>query len=302
MSTLVGHSDPEATVVCEASSFQLEDAAEFAPEGAVLLNIEADHLDRHGTFESYRQAKLRAFAHQGEDDVAVLPEGFGAVPGRGRRVTFGAGQADVSVADGHITWEGEPLMRAADLRLRGAHNLENAMAAAAVALARGVPAEAVAEAFRTFAGVPHRLEEVARVDGVLYVNDSKATNPASAVRGIEAFPGGVHAILGGSLKGGDFLALREPVAARCEAAYLLGPAADGAGPGPGRHGAAARLGHAGAGGGRAPPRRPRPGTWCCSPRPARPSTPSATTRTAAAGSGSSWPRWDDSALRRRTGP
>jgi UDP-N-acetylmuramoylalanine--D-glutamate ligase len=227
VSTLVGHADPEATVVCEASSFQLEDAAEFAPEGAVLLNIEADHLDRHGTFESYRQAKLRAFAHQEEDDVAVLPEGFGPVPGRGRRVTFGAGQADVSVSDGHLTWEGEPLMRAADLRLRGAHNLENAMAAAAVALARGVPAEAVAEAFRTFAGVPHRLEEVARVDGVLYVNDSKATNPASAVRGIEAFPGGVHAILGGSLKGGDFVALREPVAARCEAAYLLGPAAEG---------------------------------------------------------------------------
>ena len=118
---------------------------------------------------------------------------------------------------------------AGEIRLRGAHNLENAMAAAAAALASGVEAEAVAEALRTFAGVPHRLEEVGSVDGVLYVNDSKATNVASALRALEAFEGGVHAILGGSLKGGGFAGLREAVAARCRAAYLIGEAGRAAG-------------------------------------------------------------------------
>ena len=100
------------------------------------------------------------------------------------------------------------------IRLRGAHNLENAMGASAAALVSGVPVEAVAGALRSFAGVPHRLEEVGTVNGVLYVNDSKATNVSSARRGIESFEGGVHAILGGSLKGGGFEGLREPVAAR----------------------------------------------------------------------------------------
>ena len=100
------------------------------------------------------------------------------------------------------------------------------MGASAAALAAGVPAEAVAAALRDFAGVPHRLEEVARSGGVLYVNDSKATNVASARRGIEAFEGGVHAILGGSLKGGDFSGLREPVRSRCRGCYLIGEAAE----------------------------------------------------------------------------
>ena len=113
-----------------------------------------------------------------------------------------------------------------EIRLRGAHNLENAMGASAAAIESGVPAEAVARALRTFAGVPHRLEEVGSVGGVLYVNDSKATNVASAVRGIEAFDGGVHAILGGSLKGGGFEGLRDAVASRCAAAYLIGEAAE----------------------------------------------------------------------------
>jgi UDP-N-acetylmuramoylalanine--D-glutamate ligase len=104
--------------------------------------------------------------------------------------------------------------------------VENAMAASAAALARGLPADAVREALRTFPGVPHRLEEVGSVNGVLYVNDSKATNVSSATRGIEAFEGGVHAILGGSLKGGGFRGLREAVRARCKACYLIGAAAD----------------------------------------------------------------------------
>ena len=225
LSSLVGSLDPEAVVVCETSSFQLEDASAFAPDTALLLNLEEDHLDRHGTFERYRDAKLRVFARQEPQDVAVAPPAV-TVPGAGRRVTFGAPGADVAEEDGSITWEGEPLLATSEVRLRGAHNLENAMGAAAAALASGVSADAVREALRSFAGVAHRLEEVGTVHGVLFVNDSKATNVAAARRGIEAFPGGVHVILGGSLKGGGFRGLREPVAARCRAAYLIGQAAE----------------------------------------------------------------------------
>ena len=207
LASLAGKLDPAATVVCETSSFQLEDTSAFAPECAVLLNLESDHLDRHATLERYREAKLRAFANQGPDDLAVVPPGVG-VPGRARRIGFAE---DIG---------------AEDLRLRGEHNLENARAAAAAALGMGVDVAGVRTALREFAGVPHRLEEVERVDGVLYVNDSKATNVASAVRGLAAFPpGGVHAILGGSLKGGGFRGLRE-AAGRCRALYLIGQAED----------------------------------------------------------------------------
>jgi len=196
LSALVGSIDPGTVIVCECSSFQLEDAMAFAPECAVLLNLEADHIDRHGTFEAYRDAKLRIFANQGPDDVAIRPP-FPPLP-----------------------------IPPEEVRLRGSHNLENAAAASAAARARGLDADAVAEALRTFAGVPHRLEEVAVASGVTWVNDSKATNPASARVGIEAFEGGVHLIAGGSLKGGGFEELREPVASRCKAVYLIGEAAD----------------------------------------------------------------------------
>ena len=194
LGALVGAAEPGATVVCEASSFQLEDASAFAPECAVLLNVEPDHLDRHGTLEEYTAAKMRIFAH--DPPHIVMPQDLDADP-------FDLG----------------------DVRLRGEHNRQNARAAALAADAMGVPRAAIVAALEGFAGVPNRLEEVATVDGVLYVNDSKATNPASAVKGIESFPGGVHVILGGSLKGGGFEALREPVAGHCAAAYLVGEAA-----------------------------------------------------------------------------
>ena len=221
---------PGLVVVCECSSFQLEDASAFAPECAVLLNIEEDHLDRHGTLAAYRAAKLRIFRNQRDHDLAVLPLTFapsGGVPvGAASAVTFGPAGATLSHESGELRFRGEPLMPAADVRLRGAHNLENAMAAAAAALGRGLDRAAVAGALADFRGVRHRLEEVARRNGVLYVNDSKATNVASALVGIEAFDGGVHAILGGSLKGGGFAGLRPVVAERCRACYLIGEAAD----------------------------------------------------------------------------
>ncbi|MGH2762722.1 MAG: Mur ligase family protein [Thermoleophilaceae bacterium] len=210
LASLVGALEPEATVVCEVSSFQAEDSDRLRPDTALLLNLSEDHLDRHGSFEAYRDAKLLLFANQRPEDQAVAPAGM-ELPGEGRRVAFGD--------------PGELPLEPGEIRLRGAHNLENAMGASAAALASGVPAEAVAEALRGFAGVPHRLEEVGTVGGVLYVNDSKATNVSSAVRGIESFDGGVHAILGGSLKGGGFEGLREAVAARCRACYLIGEAA-----------------------------------------------------------------------------
>jgi UDP-N-acetylmuramoylalanine--D-glutamate ligase len=211
LSSLVGVVDEGAVIVCEVSSFQAEDSEAFAPETALLLNLEEDHLDRHGTFDAYREAKLRLFANQRPEHVAVAPPGL-ELPGSARRVVFG-----------------DPAklpLPAEEVRLRGRHNLENAMGASAAALASGVPADAVARGLRTFAGVPHRLEEVGTVGGVLYVNDSKATNVASALRGIEAFDGGVHAILGGSLKGGGFDGLRGAVASRCRACYLIGEAAE----------------------------------------------------------------------------
>jgi UDP-N-acetylmuramoylalanine--D-glutamate ligase len=211
LSGLVGQVDGNVTIVCEVSSFQLEDTLAFAPEAAVLLNIAPDHLDRHETFESYRDAKLQIFACQGTDDIAVVPAGFElplALRGHGRLVSFGGELSDLEMPE---------------LRLRGQHNVQNALAAAAVCLARGLEGETVREGLRTFAGVAHRLEEVARRGGALYVNDSKATNVASTLVALDAFPEGtIHLILGGQGKGQDFSALRGPVSTRCRAAYLIG--------------------------------------------------------------------------------
>jgi UDP-N-acetylmuramoylalanine--D-glutamate ligase len=225
LTALPGTIDRAAVVVCEASSFQLEDTEEFAPEAAVLLNLAEDHLDRHGSFDAYRAAKLEAFARQPAGAIAVAPPHLvGALRGAAERVTFGPG-GDVEQRDGRLSWRGEPLADVSEIRLRGAHNRENAMAAAAVCLARGLPADAVRAALAAFGGVPHRLEEIADIGGVLYVNDSKATNVVSAVVGIESFPGGVHAILGGRGKHGDYAPLARAVAARARAVYLIGEAA-----------------------------------------------------------------------------
>ena len=227
VSGLVGRVDERATVVCEVSSFQLQDTQAFAPEAAVLLNVTPDHLDRHGTFEAYLAAKLEIFARQGNEDIAVAPLGLGIedLGGCARRVCFGEGAgagAALSLSAGQLWWEERPLLRTEEIRLRGRHNVENAMAAAAVCLARGIEADAVCAGLRSFAGVAHRLEEVARRDGVLWVNDSKATNVASTLVALDAFAGSaVHLILGGQGKGQDFTSLREQVG-RSRAVYLIG--------------------------------------------------------------------------------
>ena len=226
LTSLAGSGLPQsATVVCEVSSFQLEDTVLFAPDAAVLLNLAEDHLDRHGSFEAYRDAKLQVFARQDENALAVVPQDLGVedVGGHARRVHYGSEPgAELLERDGRLWWGEEPLMAVDEIRLRGPHNRSNAMAAAAVCLARGVDPVAVRAGLANFGGVAHRLEEVATRDGVLYVNDSKATNVASAAVGIASFTHGVHAILGGRGKGGDYGPLAAPVAERCRAVYLIG--------------------------------------------------------------------------------
>jgi UDP-N-acetylmuramoylalanine--D-glutamate ligase len=202
---------PGARVVCEVSSFQLEDIHEFRPRAGVLLNLEPDHLDRHGTLEAYRDAKLRLFENQGAGDTAIVPRGFGAVPGAAARVEFSAVDA----------LPAEPL-------IPGEHNRENAAAATAVGRALGLDDGAIAEALRTFPGVPHRLELVRELEGVRFVNDSKATNVAAALRGLAAYPDPLHLILGGSLKGESFAPLARAVVAHGDvrSVELVGQASD----------------------------------------------------------------------------
>jgi UDP-N-acetylmuramoylalanine--D-glutamate ligase len=234
LSSLADDLDPAATVVCEASSFQLEDSVALAPECAVFLNLAPDHLDRHRDLEAYLAAKLRVFANQGNDDIAVFNGDDPALTGVdlggcARRVAFcrGAGpDCEVALAGETIFYDGEPLLDSRELGLLGEHNVANAMAAAAAALSMGIDRDAVREGLRGFAGVPHRLEPVAEIGGVRFVNDSKATNVASATVGLRAFDGGVRAILGGSEKGELYAPLLDPVRERCVACYLTGASAD----------------------------------------------------------------------------
>jgi UDP-N-acetylmuramoylalanine--D-glutamate ligase len=199
-----------AWIVCELSSFQLEDVDTFRPHIAILLNLAPDHLDRHENFEDYRAAKLRIFENQTAEDVAVVPRGFGTIPGEARRIEF-------SLED---ELPAEP-------SIPGEHNRENAAAATAAARAAGIADLVIAAALSAFAGVPHRLELVREVAGVRFVNDSKATNPEAAERALSAYPPGIRLILGGSRKGIPFARLAKRAAASGVAqAYLIGDSAD----------------------------------------------------------------------------
>jgi UDP-N-acetylmuramoylalanine--D-glutamate ligase len=187
-------------VVCELSSFQLEDVHDFRCRVAVLLNLEPDHLDRHGTFEHYRDAKLRIFERA---DEKVVPLEL-MLPG----VQFSADDP----------LPAEPL-------IPGRHNRENAAAATAAARALGVDDARIAQALETFPGVAHRLEPVAEARGVLYVNDSKATNTAAARRAIAAYDAPLQVILGGRGKGESYSELALELVGRARRAYLIGEAA-----------------------------------------------------------------------------
>jgi UDP-N-acetylmuramoylalanine--D-glutamate ligase len=200
----------------------------FAPEVAVLLNLAPDHLDRHPSFADYVAAKLRIFANQGNDDIAVAPDDLEVedLGGCARRVPFGASAAaQLSDRVGYLWWDEEPLLATSEISLPGEHNRANAMAAAAACLARGIDREAVAAGLRTFAGVAHRLELIATRDRVSFVNDSKATNVASTLVALRSCPGGVQLIAGGRGKRQDFSPLAPLVRERCRAVYLIGEAA-----------------------------------------------------------------------------
>jgi UDP-N-acetylmuramoylalanine--D-glutamate ligase len=213
-----------ATVICEASSYQLHDAVAFAPEVGLILNLTPDHLAWHGTLDAYRAAKLRLFGYQTPAHVAVGPRDLLAqAGGEARRVVVGREPGDdLALRDGALWWEGARLIGLDEIRLPGAHNAWNAAGAAAAALAAGIDPEPVAAALRTFAGVEHRLEEVRTLDGVTWVNDSKSTNIASTTVALDTFDAPIHLILGGQAKDQDFTTLRGAICARALAVYVIG--------------------------------------------------------------------------------
>jgi UDP-N-acetylmuramoylalanine--D-glutamate ligase len=205
---LDGEAAPGDWIVVEVSSFQLEDVHTFRPRVGVLLNLEPDHLDRHGSFDAYAAAKLKLFARQEHGDVAVVPRGFGAIPGSARRAEF----------DREDELPAEP-------RLPGAHNRENAAAATVAARAAGATDAEIARGLSEFAGVAHRLELVRERDGVRFVNDSKATNVAAALRALAAYDEPLLVILGGRAKGERFEPLADAARGRVRRAFLVGEAA-----------------------------------------------------------------------------
>ena len=215
LSSQVEESTPETFHIVEVSSFQLETTDTFHPWIAVLLNLSSDHLDRHGSMDAYGAAKAKIFANQTPDDWAVInaddPQTLAlARAGRARKVFFSVDK---------------PLVPLSSIRLIGRHLIADVMAAATVAQIAGVPADAMVRAVESFTGLEHALEPVAVVNGVRFVNDSKATNVEAAQRAIESFGGGLVVIMGGRFKSGDFSLLREPLRSRSARVIAIGEAA-----------------------------------------------------------------------------
>ena len=237
---LIAQSTPQTTSVLEVSSFQLETVEQFRPHIAVVLNITQDHLDRHGTFENYAAMKARITAQQTADDFFVLnaedkPTQMLAARTKaqvfwfsGRRpIKQGAFVHGESIA--FLPREGakpEPVMPLAEIPLKGAHNVENVLAAVCAARLGGVSAESIRSSVAGFKAVEHRLEFVATVRGVAFFNDSKATNVDATKKALEAFPGGVHLILGGKDKNSDYTELADLLRARVKTVYTIGSAAE----------------------------------------------------------------------------
>ncbi len=236
LSGQVDASTADTLHVVESSSFQLEGTDAFHPWIAVLLNLSADHLDRHPTFDAYADAKARIFRNQTEDDWAVVnldDEGATSLAARAnprsRRFDFAL---DHPVNDGVTVERGTivrrsngaaaPLLPVASVKIPGRHILSDVLAATAVCCLAGVPPAAMQRAVETFQGLEHALERVAVIGGVQFINDSKATNIAAASRAIESFESGVVVILGGKFKGGDFGDLAPLLASRADAVIAIG--------------------------------------------------------------------------------
>jgi UDP-N-acetylmuramoylalanine--D-glutamate ligase len=226
--------------VLEVSSFQLETVEDFAPHIAVVLNITPDHLDRHGSFENYAAMKARITEKQTAADILVLngeDKATQMIAGKTKAQVFwfsvrrpikqGAFVRGESIV--FVPREGgptEPIMPVAEISLKGAHNVENVLAAVCATRLCGVPAAQIREAVRSFKAVEHRLEFVADVGGVAYYNDSKATNVDATKKALEAFPGCVHLILGGKDKNSDYAELSDLVRGRVKTVATIGSAAE----------------------------------------------------------------------------
>lgn len=234
---LVDRAGPATWTVLEVSSFQLETIVEFRPRIAVILNITPDHLDRHKTFINYVNAKARVFENQRQDDFTVLNADDPTTVGlsdrtraqlfwfsRKKEVEKGAFArgAHLYFRDGHNERQIMPLT---ELPLKGAHNLENVLAAVSIGMLVGCQPEQIRQAVRNFKAVEHRLEFVARVAGVDYYNDSKATNVDATIKALESFPANIHLILGGKDKGSDYTVLHELLRQRVKRVYTIGAAA-----------------------------------------------------------------------------
>jgi UDP-N-acetylmuramoylalanine--D-glutamate ligase len=214
-----GEVQPGGYIVCEVSSFQLEAVTSFRPQVAVVLNVTPDHLDRHGNLEGYLAAKRRILAFQEADDFAVLnyddPLSRDLAAAAKAQVLFFSRQQPLErgaflrddVLYGNLNGVDIRLCHREELSLKGNHNLENCLAASLVALALGVRPQSLVATLKTFPGVPHRLERVAEVNGVLYINDSKGTNPEATMKAIESYPNPLILIAGGRNKGSDFTLL-----------------------------------------------------------------------------------------------
>ena len=229
--------DAKGMVVAEISSFQLEGVISFRPHIAAVLNLTPDHLDRHGGMEGYQLAKERIFAHQTADDYVILNYDDAAVramAGRAAsRILYFSLTAEPDegafLQDGSLCLKRqgavEPICPVADLKLLGRHNVENALAACCAAMLAGVPAGVMAAVLRSFAGVEHRIEPVAVIHGIPYYNDSKATNPESSVKALEAFAGHLILIAGGRDKNTDLSEFMTLAKERVDHLILIGEAA-----------------------------------------------------------------------------
>ena len=235
--SLAEHAKPETVIVLEVSSFQLETIQSFRPKVAVVLNVTPDHLDRHRTFEAYVDAKARIFENQQESDFAVLNADDPtcveiAVRTRAQVFWFSRQnelQQGAWVRDGNIVFRDgtgqREIMQVSEIPLKGAHNLENVLAAVCAGALMGCAPDKIRQAVRDFKAVEHRLEFVATIRGVDYYNDSKATNVDATIKALESFPGNIHLILGGKDKGSDYTLLNDLLRQRVKRVYTIGAAA-----------------------------------------------------------------------------
>ncbi len=232
-SALVGTSAEDQWNILELSSFQLETIRSFRARIAACLNVTADHLDRHHSLGNYAAAKRRLFETQVAGDFAVLNyddeicRSF-ANATAGEVYWFSSSRPvpqGVAIENGELLYCGEPFAARTQIRLRGLHNVENAMAAALVSILAGAELDELGTAIESFPGVEHRLEFVRELDGVGYYNDSKATNVDAALKAVAAFPGNLWVILGGKDKASDYRPLRHPLSERAKAVLLIGAAA-----------------------------------------------------------------------------